>query len=240
MKYNIIGDIHSREIWKKLVREDCINAFVGDYFSPYYPYPFDYQTQVFIDILEFKNKHPETILLIGNHDEDHWHIQERYSRFNCEHVNEICQLFEDDKDKFQIAASLENKVLVTHAGVSKKWVNRYFKDIKIEPNNLAESINNLWLSGNYTAFNFENNCNSNDYCGESPQQGPLWIRPYNLQNNNVFKNTPYIQVVGHTQVEKINVENNIIGVDTLGFSKSSLIIEINNGVILFGINSINE
>lgn len=33
--YNIIGDIHGRTCWKDLVREDCVNIFVGDYFDPY-------------------------------------------------------------------------------------------------------------------------------------------------------------------------------------------------------------
>ena len=33
--YNIIGDIHGRDAWKRLVDEDCINIFVGDYFDPY-------------------------------------------------------------------------------------------------------------------------------------------------------------------------------------------------------------
>ena len=51
MKYNIIGDIHSRTNWKKLLKDDCINIFVGDYFSPYFPYSFEEQVNVFMDII---------------------------------------------------------------------------------------------------------------------------------------------------------------------------------------------
>ena len=29
--YNIIGDIHGRKGWKELVKDNCINIFVGDY-----------------------------------------------------------------------------------------------------------------------------------------------------------------------------------------------------------------
>ena len=36
--YNIIGDIHGMDAWKSLVKDDCINVFVGDFFDPYTPY----------------------------------------------------------------------------------------------------------------------------------------------------------------------------------------------------------
>ena len=128
MKYNIIGDIHGRTIWKELVREDCINIFVGDYFSPYDNISFEDLKKCFLEIIEYKKTHPETILLIGNHDEDHWHIHERYSRFDGYHFQEIQKLFEDNKEYFQLAYSIENKLLVTHAGVSVVWYEGYFNN----------------------------------------------------------------------------------------------------------------
>lgn len=245
MKYNIIGDVHSRSIWRKLVREDCINVFVGDYFSPYFPYSFDEQAKEFMDIIMYKVKHPETILLIGNHDEDHWHIQEQYSRFNYSHVNDIKQLFEENKDFFQIAYSIDNKILISHAGVTTNWFNNYLKDTvtDVTPDNLADAINNLWLSGKYHAFDFRSNSNYFDCYGDSPQHGPLWVRPQTLSQCNIFNDTQYMQVVGHTQVEYIDINENpynILLVDTLGFGRQSLIIEANNGIISFGINFINE
>lgn len=124
--YNIIGDIHSRDVWKKLVREDCVNVFVGDYFSPYEYHTFNEQEECFMDIVLYKMKHPETIMLIGNHDEDHWHIREMYSRFDMRHYEDISRLFEENKDYLQIAYSIENKILVTHAGVSVVWYEGYF------------------------------------------------------------------------------------------------------------------
>ena len=90
MKYNIIGDIHSRTNWKKLLKDDCINIFVGDYFSPYFPYSFEEQVNVFMDIILYKEQHPETILLIGNHDDQHWkNIDRHVTRFNSQHQKEI-------------------------------------------------------------------------------------------------------------------------------------------------------
>ena len=121
MKYNIIGDIHGRSNWKRLVREDCVNIFVGDYFSPYVPMEIEDQIANFMDIIMYKSKHPETIILLGNHDEDHWHIHERYSRFDPIHFAEIKAIFEENKDYVQVAYSIENKAIVTHAGVSLIW-----------------------------------------------------------------------------------------------------------------------
>ena len=37
MLYNLIGDIHGRDAWRQLVREDAVNVFLGDYLNPYGP-----------------------------------------------------------------------------------------------------------------------------------------------------------------------------------------------------------
>jgi len=123
MLYNIIGDIHCRDSWEKLVREDCINVFVGDYFSPYEDIPFEKQVDVFMSIIAYKEKHPETILLRGNHDLGGY-VDRPYNRDgkNSQEVNQILMEFED---KLQTAYSIENKALVTHAGVSFIWYDRY-------------------------------------------------------------------------------------------------------------------
>lgn len=126
MKYNIIGDIHGRTSWKQLMKDDCINIFVGDYFSPYFPYPFEDQQQNFLDIITYKSEHPETILLVGNHDEDHWHINEHYSRHDFDNELIIREMFNEFKDLFQIAyATADNNVLISHAGVSIVWYIKY-------------------------------------------------------------------------------------------------------------------
>lgn len=126
MRYNIIGDIHGRTCWKDLVQKEAINIFVGDYFSPYHEIPWEEQKQNFLDIINYKTEHSNTILLIGNHDEDHWHcMRSGCSRHDYDHDNEIKQMFEEFADYFQVAFSIENKVLVTHAGVSYVWYERY-------------------------------------------------------------------------------------------------------------------
>lgn len=121
MRYNIIGDIHGRTSWKKLLIEDGVNIFVGDYFSPYDKRSYESQKKNFLDIMSYAERHPETVTLIGNHDEDHWHIQEHYSRFDAKNCQDIHDTLEQFKDRLQVAYSIENKALVTHAGVSALW-----------------------------------------------------------------------------------------------------------------------
>ena len=125
MLYNIIGDIHSRTYWKDLVMDNAVNIFVGDYFSPYEYISFENCKNNFLEILEYKKQHPETVLLIGNHDAEYWKIDETYSRHDWDNEKEIYNLFENNKEYFQAAYSIENKVLVSHAGVSYVWYDRY-------------------------------------------------------------------------------------------------------------------
>ena len=257
MRYNIIGDIHARTIWKELVIDDAVNIFVGDYFSPYFPYPFEDQEKNFLDIIQYKKDHPQTILLVGNHDEDHWHICEGYSR--CDYVNrtKIQKLFSDNADLFQAAYSIENKILVTHAGVSSWWYNRrVLKKISqasdemseevrltMTPDIVAEGVNRAWLEDPITNFSCRKNCRFSDYCGTSEFQSPMWIREQGLHPTdseytyNIFKNSDYIQVYGHTINDCIehyqdeNGKGECYMVDCLGYIKESLLIDINKDKI---------
>ena len=64
-----------------------------------------------------------------------------------------------------------------------------------------------------------------DYCGESITHSPVWIRPKELNDANIFKGTNFKQVVGHTMFKYIIEEGNIIFVDCLEYSKESFIFE---------------
>ena len=305
MKYNVIGDIHGRTSWKELVIEDGINIFVGYYFSPYHRgYTFEKCMQNFREIIEFKKQRPETILLIGNHDADHWQWNnDRYqcSRHDFEHDLEIAQEFEKNKDLFQIAYSAGNQYLISHAGVSMVWyyrnkvlagqdkINRFsivdqfidltypkslefstameayieneefkqkhssghykakyeFKDNmlllwkdgwyiskdnewnKIEtetPDSIAEFVNKLWKELDIE-FKFDRNAMHGDYCGESITHSPVWIRPTELNDANIFRGTNFKQVVGHTMFRNITEENNLVFVDCLEYNTESFTFE---------------
>lgn len=303
MKYNVIGDIHGRTCWKNLVIEDGINIFVGDYFSPYDKnYDFEHCKKNFLEIIEFKKQHPETILLIGNHDEECWHFANftegcvRYNHLE-NYKKEIHDLFEENKKLFQMAYSAGNQYLITHAGVSAIWlwrvynqlvhcmdwrklpmeyhrmdypeaekykyfqtayvnqekyfvkliekqneqVNPKFVDLlkhtyketeniiaywkgnwyypkykrctnelerkrgyiqfekwETTPDTVAHLVNLIW-NQDPLVFTWKANADKNDAWGNSIAQSPIWIRPPEVFEANIFKGTKYRQVVGHTR-----------------------------------------
>lgn len=227
MKYNIIGDIHGRDSWRNIVIEGAVNIFVGDYFSPYHPIPWIDQLDNFLQIIEYKQKHPSTILLIGNHDEDHWHfLKSEYecTRHDEEHEQKISILFEKYKNLFQAAYSIENKVLVTHAGVTSCWYGYHFcgvdfgTDISPEerrsltPDIVAEKVNKLWHNDPVKGFGFIHNCcNSDDYYGYSRTHGPMWARwDQAMKLWSIFRGTDYIQVYGHTISDDIMYHEDVV------------------------------
>lgn len=281
MQYNIIGDIHGRTCWKDLVEKDATNVFLGDYFSPYdREYDFEHCAQNFQEIIDFAKEHPDTVLLVGNHDEDHWHWidMQHASRFDRENAHKIHALFEENKDMFRIAYAIGANCLATHAGVSALWYNNAFSEncedrwinnrhiidlteyeidddfeatlknahidkpqddqlyffrnrwnlykdgtlieLEYDPKSVATTINRLWLD-NPKLFHWRYGASRSDFCGNSESQTPLWIRPDQLRTANIFKGTA-VQVVGHTQFEKIQFIDNIIFADVLGYEKESV------------------
>lgn len=174
MKYNIIGDTHGRTAWKKLVKDNCINIFVGDYFSPYDDISFEDCVENLSQILDYKDKHPETILLLGNHDNEYL-IKERYSRHDYENEDYIKEFILENIDYFQVAYSIENKVLITHAGVTFDWFIANFKPDGLEqrsfhfedksdleeiiklPNYVDEKDSDRWYKMMYFCFQNQSN-----------------------------------------------------------------------------------
>ena len=102
MIYNIIGDIHGRTYWKNLVMDNAINIFIGDYFSPYGSFPFDDIKKNFLEIVEYKKWHPETILLI-----DSWKNQES---LDAHHASPMMQELADLRKKYDLHMRVERYI----------------------------------------------------------------------------------------------------------------------------------
>ena len=217
--YNIIGDDHGMPEWKSLVKDDYINVFVGDFFDPYtYAIPYENCVANFKEIMDFKKSHPETIILYGNHELHYLfygEIEERYSRFDENHASDIQQLLQDTIPFFNgIAYSINNQYLVTHAGVSRYWYHQYFGSYDGQtPDEVATQINNLWEL-TYRPFLVRENKRF-DLVAEGPTQSPLWIRPWILENYNLFEGSPYKQIFGHTICRQIKENNGLICIDCL-------------------------
>ena len=216
--YNIIGDIHGRTSWKELVDKDCINIFVGDYFDPYTSIPFDELRHNFLEIIDFKQRHHDNVILLyGNHDYEYLpKISEESNRYDFGNASKITKLLTENESLFHgVAYAIDESYIVTHAGITKPWIKKYLpKAIDFPPSKMAETINTLWLNDK-SAFGFWKNAKKGDFYGESVEHSPIWVRPISLGQSNIYKNTDVIQIVGHSKVKTISENDNIIFVDCL-------------------------
>lgn len=225
MTYNIIGDIHGKTSWKQLVDDTFINIFVGDYFDPYESIPFSKLKQNFLDIIAYKNEHPDNVVLLyGNHDYQYLpDTMESYSRYDAPNADSICSLLKDNESVFHgVAYAIGDKHIVSHAGVSEAWKIKYLPEITdYTPANMAKAINDLWLKDK-SAFGFRNNAELFDGYGESPEHSPIWIRPIYLGYYNLYNNSQVTQIVGHSNVPDITEKKNTIFIDCLDSVVTSL------------------
>lgn len=204
MKVLILGDIHGRDIWKKIIEVENPDKiiFMGDYFDSFDISGVE-QLNNFVDIILFKkNSDKEVVLLYGNHDHHYMRVNETYSgyqgpmQFYFEN-----ELREAIKAGFIQMAHVHDDLLFTHAGVSSKWLEKHLPNTTMDT--LVQDLNDLFL---YTprVYNFA----GVDPYGNSPLASPIWIRMkalYRANKNHIISDT-YTQIVGHTALKNINLK----------------------------------
>ena len=245
MLYNIIGDIHGRDAWRQLVREDAVNIFLGDYFDPYDSDEDKAGEEELANlqaIIQFKLQHPETILLLGNH-EYHYLSDERYSRYNAEHAERYAHLLSEQLHLFRAAYAIGDRVLVTHAGVTRPWCELADIEEGLSVADLAEAICQRMTDAKQRhRFTADSTFEMGDYCGMSATASPLWVRPQALVRHGELldaQQQPIIQVVGHTQVREVMSIFPFYFVDCLGYQAQSLLIELtDDGQIIPTVNRV--
>jgi predicted phosphodiesterase len=223
MKILVLGDIHGRTIWKQIVEKENPEKviFLGDYVSTHEDIDAIQQIDNLEEILRFKKANSDKVILLrGNHDTQHL----GYKWAECSGYNfEVAQYMQQEiKEEFLENTQWvyrEGNIIFSHAGVSKVWMEN--NDLKH-----VDQINELPPSD---VFGFTPD-NSFDYCGTSKTQPPTWIR---LRELCFYGIDNYIQVVGHTPMQKVcNVKEEIkwSGVDIWAcdcLPKEYLIIEDN-------------
>lgn len=227
--FNIIGDIHGLDCWKQLVREEATNIFVGDYFDSKDGRSQEEIVANFKDIIAFRQSHPDTILLYGNHDLNYLLDMDYKSRFSHPERRETYRrLFAETEPLFYgVAYAIDDKTLVSHAGVTKEWYEKQFGPYQGESTHeVAQLINDLWQRDK-AAFTFSSNVTVQpDVYGVSPTHSPLWIRSWILPDHNLFADMPVTQIIGHTPKDDITfVTPRILCVDCLLHNPKSWIIE---------------
>lgn len=204
MKTLILGDTHGRTNWKQAIdaHPDAGRiVFMGDYFDSFDISGVE-QLHNFNEIIRFKEAtDKEVVMLIGNHDHHYLDVGETYSGYKAAHKWDFQDALTKNMHHLQIAYSLD-ELLFSHAGVSPAWMDNTF-GLEWNVDNLVELLNDKYKH-QPTAFNF--NQESFDPYGDSPWQGPLWIRPRSLMGCNRGVGglkKKFIQIVGHTQVKNI-------------------------------------
>lgn len=158
MKILVLPDIHGRKFWKapceRVENYDKV-IFLGDYMDPYGFEGNSVEDAIanFEEIIDFANSHKDkVVLLLGNHDMPYF--SETYNKFSWSHCrhskrfhNDIASLFEENKDMFKIAYTIDD-ILFTHAGCTSEWLTDTFtKDYPVKGeqtlDDLVFSLNNL-------------------------------------------------------------------------------------------------
>lgn len=211
----IIPDIHGRTFWKDVVkgRESEKIIFLGDYLEPYTSYEGITHRDAylnFLEVLKFKKKHKDNVvLLLGNHDFaciDRRMISCRHDFTNDERNK---KLFCENIDLFDIAYLVKNgdmKYVFTHAGIHKKWADRYLKNDVKDIDDISEIVDYL----NYALHNDRDELckrlnvvsylrGGYDICGSCVWSDIREIVDMKLANTEEYENT--IQYVGHTLMQ---------------------------------------
>jgi hypothetical protein len=196
MRTVVIGDTHGRPTWKKIVASEPWDriVFLGDYFDSYEDFSSAEQIYNFNEIVLFKDEHPETTLLVGNHDFHYVMTGEYYSGFQQKAADQIGQAIMAVREKLQVCVE-DQGWLMSHAGVSMSWCRR--QGI-VADDTLVGQINAAWRN-RPDAFRFYNG--DLEGYGDHPMQGPLWVRPDSLMSHPAHPK----QIVGHTWQDKKGV-----------------------------------
>ena len=215
----ILGDIHGRSIWKNIIEKENPEQviFLGDYLSTHERISNEQQVENILDIFKYKDEHPQTIMLRGNHDLQHLDYPWAQCSGYFPGVNKLMKEHKSEYlNKTQWLYIIGNTVF-SHAGISKVWLR---EEMNIDPDNLTDeillSINELEPS---KKFGFTSRDRWDIY-GESPYQPLTWIRPNTLIDVMI---PGYNQVVGHTTMgrvfnakEKEKIDNDLWLCDALG------------------------
>lgn len=210
----VISDIHGRSEWKKIIERYPKSKiiFLGDYVDSF-DIPPKQQIKNLQEILEFKRKNKNrVVLLFGNHDYHYtsYALKHRiqYSGFKHKYMYQYNHLIQQayDEGLFQ-ACMIYGKYLLSHAGISKIWCEKF----NINMQDLENNINHLF-STNLAPFDFLWGNGFSSSTGDNVWQSPLWIRPNSLYESHV---EDYIHIVGHTIVEKTtDIRGKILLTDT--------------------------
>jgi hypothetical protein len=213
MKTVVIGDVHGRSLWKLIVHQENPDRviFIGDYFDSF-NIKGEEQLNNFLDIIEYKKSSgKEVIMLIGNHDYHYFPEvgDTGTSGYQSMFSYQISPVLDANREHLQMVYQMD-EFLFSHAGVSSAFMDSVFGINGWKTETIVEQINELFK---YKPLSFQfgmavsiKKMSFLDPYGDNEEQSPIWIRPRSLMsaNRNTLR-TQVIQIVGHTQVKKLDI-----------------------------------
>lgn len=217
----ILSDIHGRKYWKEILNnhpEVTKVVFLGDYFDSF-DILFQDQIANFLDIIALKESGDyEVVALFGNHDGYLPQMNHNWSGYQSQYANIIWMAMQPHIHHLQICHR-DGDYIFSHAGISKDWLKCLGLEERFNNSNNVDNIlelvnNHLIYKPKVFDFNYFGKRMSYDETGDDIWQGPTWIRPRALKMSNYehWLKSDFIQIVGHTGVDKIDFE----GVSTGG------------------------
>lgn len=159
----------------------------------------DLYMQTFDAAIRFQNEYPDTLWCYGNHDLSYVWLQQEsgFSSFAIPTVNEKLKNLRNalpDENQMTYIHKIDN-VLFLHGGLTHPFVKYYASDVDYDDTDaVIEKINSL---GRREMWD---------------DASPLWFRPQ-YYYEKMYRGDDILQVVGHTPVEKISLEDNILSCD---------------------------
>lgn len=156
--------------------------------------------QTYDSVIDFAKEFPETLWCYGNHDLSYvW--EEPETGYSSIMRNLVCRKLHQldealgENNSIRYVNRIDN-VLFCHGGVSRYFVEKYVEASKYDDTDYVLSvINGLG--------------NAQMWCDDSP----IWYRPQ-YYSGRMYMPRKYLQVVGHTPVEKIFRYRNVLSCDS--------------------------
>jgi len=195
----IIGDIHGelqilKQILKRFKGEKKL--FVGDYVDS-----LTASNDTIIETLNLVIKNGD-IILIGNHDLGYYNIfpfKKYCTGYRMFMRKKLEKIFCDNSDKFRLMYfDKARNILYTHAGVSRWWVNVYYKPAdSVSVIKSLKEVNLFKMKYNHPVLNI-----GKSRGGTNDSGGLLWCD----WNKDFFPLDTVNQVMGHTEVLQIETK----------------------------------
>ena len=200
-KILVIPDTHLKpkmfDLADKILSEHEIDYAVqlGDNVDDFYCYENEYRTHE-ARMEKFYREHPETVWLFGNHEISY--LIGRTVTGNTVWGERMAQRYEKTfSPKF---AHLDGKVVFSHAGIFRTFVERSGLADSKDAKELIEKINDLRFA---------------DFWEDD---SPIWARPQARHFEVPTQLDGILQVVGHTPMKENTLEGSVLSVDVFSTS----------------------